>query len=120
MKKILSILIVSFVLITTTVRANSVNHAQIFSFSFLMNDLAVMPNAATKDIKIIFKSAASGNGVIEVLDENGKKVLQQTAKIEAGNNDINIDNFHSLNEGNYTIQLITNNETHSAKFLIWK
>ena len=118
MKKILSILILSFVLITTTVRGNSVNHVQILPF--LMNDLAVMPNAATKDIKIIFKSAASGNGVIEVLDENGKKVLQQTAKIEAGNNDINIDNFHSLNEGNYTIQLITSNETHSAKFLIWK
>ena len=75
--------------------------------------------AATNDVKISFNAPAVGDAVIMVLDENGKKVLQQTAKINIGNNSINIDNFHTLNEGNYTIQLINNNKTHSSKFLIW-
>ena len=60
------------------------------------------------------------NLILRLSREMGKKVLHQTTKIEEGNNSINIDNFHSLNEGNYTIQLINNNETHSTKFLIWK
>ena len=120
MKKILSILIASITLITVTVRGNSVNDIQTFSATFLKNDLTIMPDAATKDVKIIFKAAASGDAMITILDENGKKVLQQTTKIEEGNNNINIDNFHSLNEGNYTIQLINNNEAYSTKFLIWK
>ena len=120
MKKILSILIASITLITVTIRGNSVNEIQTFSATFLKNELTIMPDAATKDVKIIFKAAASGDAMITILDENGKKVLQQTTKIEKGNNNINIDNFHSLDEGNYTIQLINNNEAYSTKFLIWK
>ena len=79
-----------------------------------------MPNAATKDIKIILVKDKATEATIEVIDENGKKVLQQSAQLTAGNNNINIDNFHSLNEGTYTIKLISNNETQTSKFLFWK
>ena len=82
--------------------------------------LSIMPNAATKDIKIIFSIYQAANAKIEVIDENGKKVLGQSAILTAGTNSINIDNFHSLNEGTYTIQLISNNETQTSKFLYWK
>ena len=82
--------------------------------------LSIMPNAATQDIKIIFSTYQSANATIEVIDENGKKVLGQSATLTAGSNSINIDNFHSLNEGTYTIQLISNNETQTSKFLYWK
>ena len=82
--------------------------------------LSIMPNAATKDIKIILVNDKATEATIEVIDENGKKVLQQSAQLTAGNNNINIDNFHSLNEGTYTIKLISNNETQTSKFLFWK
>jgi len=82
--------------------------------------LSIMPNAVTKDIKIILVKDQATEATIEVIDENGKKVLQQSAQLIAGNNNINIDNFHSLNEGTYTIKLISNNETRTSKFLFWK
>ena len=82
--------------------------------------LSIMPNAATKDIKIILVNDKATGATIEVIDENGKKVLQQSAQLIAGNNNINIDNFHSLNEGTYTIKLISNNEIQTSKFLFWK
>jgi Secretion system C-terminal sorting domain len=120
MKKIFSILTVSFALITIISKATLLNYPQQRQPGFIKNDLTVQPNAVTKDVKILFKSAVATNAVVTVTDENGKKVLQLTAKITAGNNNINIDNFHSLHEGNYTIQLTSNNEIHSTRFLIWK
>jgi len=82
--------------------------------------LSIMPNAATKDIKIVLVKDKAMEATIEVIDENGKKVLQQSTQLTAGNNNINIDNFHSLNEGTYTIKLVSNNETQTSKFLFWK
>ena len=81
---------------------------------------SIMPNAATQDIKIVFSTYQAVDAKIEVIDENGKKVLGQSAVLIAGTNSINIDNFHSLNEGTYTIQLTSSNETHTSKFLYWK
>lgn len=86
----------------------------------LKKGITIMPNAATKDVKIIFKTDKVAAGTIIVLDENGKKVLHQDAQIAEGNNNINIDNFHTLNDGTYTIQLISNNETYTSTFMIWK
>lgn len=120
MKKLLSILVASLALITTTAKANFVSGQQTTPFRFIKNNLTIQPNAATKDIKIIFTAATATEGVIAVIDESGKKVLQQNAKITTGNNSINIDNFHSLHEGNYTIQLTSNNEVRSTRFTVWK
>lgn len=82
--------------------------------------ITIMPNASTSDVKIIFKTDKAATGLIVVLDESGKKVLQQPASIAAGNNNININDFHKLSEGTYTIQLISNNETYTSSFMIWK
>ncbi|MDN3659048.1 T9SS type A sorting domain-containing protein [Ferruginibacter paludis] len=82
--------------------------------------ITIMPNASTNDVKVIFTSDKAATGKVIVLDETGKKVLQQNATIAAGKNSINIDDFHKLNEGTYTIQLISNNETYTSSFMIWK
>lgn len=82
--------------------------------------ITIMPNASTNDVKVIFTSDKAATGKVVVLDETGKKVLQQNATIAAGKNSINIDDFHKLNEGTYTIQLISNNETYTSSFMIWK
>ena len=90
------------------------------SYGNLKKGITIMPNAATQDVKIIFKTDKSAVAKIMVLDESGKNVLQQDAQIAEGNNNINIDNFHSLHDGTYTIQLITNKETYASTFIIWK
>lgn len=90
------------------------------SYRNLKKGITIMPNAATHDVKIIFKTDKSAAAKIIVLDESGKNVLQQNAQIAEGDNNINIDNFHSLNDGTYTIQLISNNETYTSTFIIWK
>ena len=90
------------------------------SYGNLKKGITIMPNAATHDVKVIFKTDKPAAAKIIVLDENGKNVLQQNAQIAEGNNNINIDNFHSLNDGTYTIQLISHNETYTSTFIIWK
>jgi phage-related protein len=82
--------------------------------------ISIMPNGATNDVKIIFKTDKAATGSIAVLDERGKNILQQNASITTGNNNININDFHKLSEGTYTIQLISNNETYTSSFMIWK
>jgi phage-related protein len=82
--------------------------------------ITIMPNASTNDVKVIFTTDKANTGTVVVLDETGKKVLQQQAAIVAGKNSINIDDFHKLNEGTYTIQLTSNNETYTSSFMIWK
>ncbi len=82
--------------------------------------ITIMPNAATNDVKIIYTADKSATGMVVVLDESGKKLLQQDASITVGKNSININDFHKLNEGTYTIQLISNNETYTSSFIIWK
>jgi hypothetical protein len=82
--------------------------------------ITIMPNAATNDVKIIYTADKAAKGIIIVLDESGKKLLQQDAAIIAGKNNININDFHKLNEGTYSIQLISDNETYTSSFMIWK
>jgi hypothetical protein len=144
MKKILTFLLASFTIITVKAQQNTdiaIQHDVRVSTSSInslvtepvtksMSDskfegtakkgLSIMPNAATKDIKIILVKDKATEATIEVIDENGKKVLQQSAQLAAGNNNINVDNFHSLNEGTYIIKLITNNEIQTSRFLFWK
>jgi hypothetical protein len=144
MKKILTFLFATFAIITVKAQTSSDiaiqqgTTASVYKTTSLLTEpattlvsdnrsegtakkgLSIMPNAATKDIKIILVTGKAAEATIEVIDESGKKVLQQSAQLTAGNNNINIDNFHSLNEGTYTIKLISNNETQTSRFLFWK
>lgn len=144
MKTILAGLVVIFTIISTNAHANSFVGTQLATtvYSAKVNSLltnistssatdnihhgnikkgiTIMPNATTKDVKIIFKTDKAAAAKIIVLDENGKKVLQQNTQIVEGNNNINIDNFHTLNDGTYTIQFISNSETYTSSFIIWK
>jgi len=82
--------------------------------------ILVMPAKGTNNIKIVFNADKAADAFITVRDEEGKKVLSQTASLSAGNNNIIIDNFTSLKEGSYTIDMGSNNETYTTTFLVWK
>lgn len=82
--------------------------------------ISVMPSKGTNSIKIVFNADKAADASITVRDENGKKVLSQMASLAMGNNNIIIDNFTSLKEGTYTIDMGSNNETYTSTFLLWK
>jgi hypothetical protein len=125
MKTILTTLIAVISIISVNAQSNSDVAIQTSSVSNYTNGIekkgiTIMPNASTNDVKVIFTTDKASKGAVVVLDETGKKVLQQQAVIVVGKNSINIDDFHKLNEGTYTIQLISNNQTYSSSFMIWK
>ncbi len=82
--------------------------------------LIVMPNPATGDAQILFVSGKTANALIKVFDINGNMVLNQDSKLAVGKNKVNINNFTKLDEGNYSIQLITNNKIYASTFVLWK
>jgi hypothetical protein len=84
------------------------------------NGLAVNPNPKTGDIQVNFKATKAGKATIVVLDESGTIVLQQKVQLVAGKNNININNFNELAEGDYTVCLNTYYGSYSAPFLLWK
>ena len=82
--------------------------------------ISLMPSAGSKNIKVLYNSTEAGSAIIEVLDNNGKKLLSQNTTLSIGKNNIVINNFFELNEGNYIIQLISKDTTYTSAFIVWK
>lgn len=83
-------------------------------------DLSIMPDRASGEMKARFKATKAAEAKLEVIDEAGKVVLQQTVQLAPGMNDVPLVNSLKLNEGTYTLRLVTNNQTYNSRFLIWK
>lgn len=83
-------------------------------------DLSIMPDRASGEMKVRFKATKAAEARLEVIDEAGKVLLQQTAQLAPGMNDVPLVNSLKLNEGSYTLRLVTNNQTYNSRFLIWK
>jgi hypothetical protein len=83
-------------------------------------ELSIVPDRASGEMKVRFKADKASNATFEVLDENGKVVLQQTAQFTTGINNVPIVNSTKLKEGAYTLTLVTNKLTYHSRFLIWK
>ena len=129
MKQIITTLVIC--LLITTVNAGSFsnnpilkNHLKITApdntFKTVNKRLVVLPNPKTGDIQVSFRSEKATKATIVVLNEDGTIVLKQKVKLVAGKNNINIDNFSNLAEGDYTVCLNTNYGAYSSPFLLWK
>jgi hypothetical protein len=127
MKQIITTLVISFLI--TSANAHYLSNNPLLKNHFNKtvngidrgkNGLNVIPNPKTGDIQVSFKSAKAGKATIVVLDESGKTVLTQKVQLAAGKNNININNFNDLAEGDYTVCLNTNYGAYSSPFLLWK
>jgi Secretion system C-terminal sorting domain len=129
MKQIITTLVICISI--TTVNAgnfsnNSIlkNHLKIAVpdnvFKPVSKRLVVLPNPKTGDIQVSFRAEKAGKATIIVLDESGATVLKQKVQLVAGKNNININNFNDLAEGDYTVCLNTNYGAYSSPFLLWK
>ncbi len=84
------------------------------------NEMTIVPNPSSNTIQVRVKMTKAAAGTITVLDNTGKQVLQQDASLQEGNNSIVLNDIMKLNEGTYTVKLLANKTTFSAKLLIWK
>ena len=82
--------------------------------------ISIGSNRASGNMQLRFTSGKAGEASITILNESGKIVLQQTNQVTNSINTIPLTNATELPEGNYTIRLISNNETMTTRFMIWK
>ena len=82
--------------------------------------LRIIPNTKTGDIQVCFNAEKAGKATIVVLNESGKTVLTQKVQLVTGKNYLNVNNFSSLSEGDYTVCLNTSYGAFSSPFLLWK
>jgi hypothetical protein len=83
-------------------------------------EMSIVPDRASGEAQVRFKSTKNGDAVITVTDESGKVLLRQSSKFSAGINNISITSLLTLDEGTYTVRLVTNNQTYSSRLLLWK
>ena len=123
MKKITFYLSIAFMLCVSTLPAtsNSLQKASHYSFDNGKDkEISIVSNRASGEAQVRFKSSKDAEAIVTVLDEAGKILLQQNSKLWSGVNTIAITNLLTLNEGTYTVQLVTNNQTYSTRLLLWK
>ena len=84
------------------------------------SEMSIVSNRASGEAQVRFKATQNGEAIITVLDEAGKILLKQSSKLSTGVNNIGITNLLTLNEGSYTVRLVTNNQTYSSRLLLWK
>lgn len=121
MKKVISLLAAYFLLnvanATTISNAVTVEEPTV---KIENKGLTLAPNAKTGDVQVVFTAAKAGNATVAVINAEGKTVLTKSVELTAGKNNINVDKFNELEEGNYTISLTTNAGNFSSPFLLWK
>lgn len=99
---------------------NSASYIAADNMTPVKKGFAIMPAAASNNIKLIYTSLKIESAVITVFNSDGKKVLTQNAQLTVGKNNIIVNNFSSLSEGNYAVALTSNGNTFTSSFIVWK
>ncbi len=82
--------------------------------------ISIGSNRASGNMQLRFTADKAGEANITILNKSGKIVLQQTNEVTNSLNTIPLTSATGLAEGSYTVRLISNNETYTTRFLIWK
>ncbi|MBS1510100.1 MAG: T9SS type A sorting domain-containing protein [Bacteroidetes bacterium] len=82
--------------------------------------MTVFPNPSNDNTQLRITVQKAGQGVVTITDVAGSLVSTQQVTLLQGNNILPLNNTQKLSEGYYTITLAVNNETYTARLLIWK
>ena len=82
--------------------------------------ITIGSNRESGDMELRFATDKKGEATITVLNESGKIMLQQANEVKNGVNTIPLKNATGLTGGSYTVCLISNKETYTTRFLVWK
>ena len=83
-------------------------------------EIKIVSNRASGDMQLRFTADKAEKVIIKILDNAGQMVLKQTSEVKNNVNNIPLKNALNLAEGQYTVYLISGEETFSTSFLIWK
>ena len=81
-----------------------------------LDGLSLWPNPVNDAFNIGLRSSLSGNVLVSVIDLNGRAVIEQSARITAGENRINIP-VDQLNSGMYLVRLSSGNNVMNIRFV---
>jgi len=118
-------LVILFVLSLTTLQGYSKPHTGPGFIDKTNNsgekkDITVGSDRKSGDIQLHVATIRAGKAVITILDASGKTRLQQTCLLTSSNNIIPLKNATRLTEGPYTVRVISNHQTYTTRFMIWK
>jgi len=104
----------------------SLNKVSYFNFTNLLtaipqnaiqkNDLLLFPNPVNDELKISYKAGEAGVLNLEIIDMQGKVVLQQSLSGQNGNNLFTI-NVTQLLHGLYLCRVQNSNQIENLKFI---
>jgi hypothetical protein len=77
----------------------------------------IYPNPFTQFIKVEVESAAREKALIKVIDLNGIVVVNQSAMLQIGGNQITINNLAKLAQGTYFLEITTSTEIIREKLI---
>lgn len=83
------------------------------------NDYKLVPNPAKNYVDTQVNLLARGPVSVRIIDISGKTVLERSESLESGRQNIRL-NTESLVQGNYIVEIKTNNKTNSQKLIISK
>jgi hypothetical protein len=77
---------------------------------------AVYPNPVVNSLNLIIASPTAANATLMVTDAAGKVVLQKTAQLNSGDNNLPL-NVKAISNGTYNLKVITNTGNSNIKFI---
>lgn len=77
---------------------------------------SIYPNPAQAELRLLINAVKTTNGSLTVVDYSGKIVLNKLIALVDGENNVLL-NIATLQNGNYILQLHSNNETAVSKFI---
>jgi hypothetical protein len=120
MKQFIYTALLGMLFITTRFAGMAFIPDENFNLGGSKKGLIIMPNPITGDVQVLFAAKRDGAASVKVYNASGNIVLTLSKQLVAGKNRINIDNSIKLEDGNYKVQLITNNKIYRAVFVVWK
>ncbi len=82
--------------------------------------IIITPNNKTNNIEVNLKVRKKQIVTFTIINQYGDIVNTIPVQVKKGKNKIDITNSSNLDEGTYTITMVTNRETTNTKFIIWK
>lgn len=86
--------------------------------STLKKDITLAPNPAKDEATLLITSALEQTATIELIDLNGKRLLEEKAPLHQGNNSVTLYNLDSYAKGTYVIKVIASSQRHYIKLLL--
>jgi hypothetical protein len=79
--------------------------------------MQIIPNPANEKVSLFIESPREGSGLLELIDVNGKTMLDKRVQIDKGKNMLPITGLASLPKGVYIVKLNVSGQIHYEKLI---